>query len=217
MPWRFFCYAWARNLIRSFSLQLSQSGKHVRTCGKLHSPSNGPAYSSSWTNKAHGFPCQQRKTGGLAWPGYSVHTFAWERIQTMSHADHGSCPVPHQCREANSYSHLLLSIVPSPDQRGQAKEPPILEPHLSRVSGQQSYPAVFSQWPISSPPSSELKHLAHPKREPNSRIHLTKDINRRHIQKSELSWLMKNYLSQSKPAMSGRGDYSLKCADINVR
>lgn len=51
--------------------------------------------------------------------------------------------LPHKGRKANLYSHLLLSIIHSPesiklDQRTQATEKPIPQPHLGREPNLQS-------------------------------------------------------------------------------
>ena len=62
---------------------------------------------------------------------------------------------------------------------------------------------------------SELRQWSHPKTDPVSRSHPPKNITSTHIQKPNLSWLVKNCLCEL--VKSGRGDCLLKGADINVR
>ena len=44
---------------------------------------------------------------------------------------------------------------------------------------------------------------------------LLKDLARRHSQKPNMTWPVKNSLCQGKPVKSGRGAPFLKCADAN--
>lgn len=60
-----------------YSLQPVQQGKLTRTYRKLCSSFYLPDYCSTSTdNTACAFPCLQRKTSGLTWPGYSVNILA---------------------------------------------------------------------------------------------------------------------------------------------
>lgn len=104
-----------------------------------------------------------------------------------------------------------------PDQRIHTTVESILQPLMGREPNQQSHPAVLSLWHIPTSLSSEPQQLPCPKMDHNSQFSLPMDITIRHIQKGKWRWLVKNYLCPSKPVVSVKGNWLLRCVDTNVR
>lgn len=161
-------------------------------------------------------PYMQSKTSGVTWPGNLVHTLTWFIFPNNNL--YGPW-VPSCCSSKtvkllhspiNYWIQHPVSTISKPDQRIQAILEPILQPHLGREPSQQSFPVVLSEWHPTPSLSSELEQLPHPKIDHHSRSHLPKGIISRHARKPTLSWLVKDYLCQSKPIKLGEEPYYWK-------
>lgn len=151
-------------------------------------------------------------------PGIKATVLPVSVIETIDHAGLGAYSVvlPELRKLIQSLVFYCTKSWPywKPDQRTQQSTKPILS---LPWGGNQTCNMIQLFWASSTPSTSDLRHWSHPKTDPDSKLHLHKDLSSRHIQKPKLYWLMKNCLCQSKPVMSEKGGSLLKCVNTNVR
>lgn len=106
---------------------------------------------------AHGFTLIQRKAGGPALPGNSVHSLTWFGYLKNEPCRHGTFLLSHKGRETNSYCNLLLNLLTHPNHSESLMENP---GRCAAVFGQGTMPTVYL---VDISLISALKQWSHPK------------------------------------------------------
>lgn len=89
---------------------------------------------------AHGFTLIQRKAGGPALPGNSVHSLTWFGYLKNEPCRHGTFLLSHKGRETNSYCNLLLNLLTHPNHSESLMENP---GRCAALFGQGTMPTVY--------------------------------------------------------------------------